>query len=61
VGDTRGESIFAFVYWKESFKMKHLANFNQTKNKHFFMMLIQVYSNKGPNPLQRGVITKMQK
>jgi hypothetical protein len=35
VGDTRGETIFTFVYWKESFKMKHLANFNQTWSKTF--------------------------
>jgi hypothetical protein len=35
VGDTRGGTIFTFVYWKESFKMKHQANFNQTWNKHF--------------------------
>jgi hypothetical protein len=35
VGDSRGETILTFVYWKESFKMKHLANFNQT--------LIQTY------------------
>jgi hypothetical protein len=35
VGDKRGETIFTFVYWKESFKMKNLANFNQTWYKHF--------------------------
>jgi hypothetical protein len=35
VGDRRGETIFTFAYWKEFFKMKHLANFNQTWNKHF--------------------------
>jgi hypothetical protein len=37
VGDTRGETIFSFVNWKESFtcKMKHLANFNQTWYKLF--------------------------
>jgi hypothetical protein len=35
MGDRRGGTIFTFVYWKESFKMKHLANFNQTWNKHF--------------------------
>jgi hypothetical protein len=30
-----GETIFAFLYWKESFKMKHLANFSQTWYKRF--------------------------
>jgi hypothetical protein len=35
VGDTIGETIFTFAYWKEFFKMKHLPNFNQTWNKHF--------------------------
>jgi hypothetical protein len=46
VVDTRGGTIFTFVYWKESFKMKHQANFNQTWNKHFLHVLIgiQIYS-----------------
>jgi hypothetical protein len=49
--DTRGGTIFTFVYWKESFKMKHEANFNQTLNKHF---LHNWNSNEGSSPLQRG-------
>jgi hypothetical protein len=32
MGDTKGGTIYTFVYWKESFKMKHLVNFNQTCN-----------------------------
>jgi hypothetical protein len=28
-------SCYICIYWKESFKMKHQANFNQTWNKHF--------------------------
>jgi hypothetical protein len=35
VGDTRGETICTFVYWKQSFKMKQLSIFNQTWYKHF--------------------------
>ena len=56
VRDTRGGTIFTFEYWKESFKMKHQANFNQTWNKHFLHVLIgiQIYSNEGSSPLQRG-------
>jgi hypothetical protein len=54
VGDTRGETIFAFVYFKESFKMKHLANFNQLGTNISCMMGIQVYSNEVLSPLQRG-------
>jgi hypothetical protein len=30
-GGHKGETIFAFVYWKESFEMKHQANFNKTR------------------------------
>jgi hypothetical protein len=52
VGDTRGETIFTFVHWKESFKMKHLTNFKLGTNISC-MMGIQVYSNEGPSPLQR--------
>jgi hypothetical protein len=48
VGDTRGGTIFTFVYWKESFKMKHQANFNQTWNKYFL-------HDWNSNPLQRRV------
>ena len=53
VGGHRGKTIFTFVFWKESFKMKLLANFNQTWYKHICMMEIQVYSNEGASPLQR--------
>jgi hypothetical protein len=60
VRDTRWETIFTFVYWKESFKMKHLANFKFGTNISC-MMGIQIYSNEGPNPLQRGIITKRKK
>jgi hypothetical protein len=46
-GGKRGEIIFTFVYWKESFKIKYLANFNQTWYTHFLHDgKIQVYSNE---------------
>jgi hypothetical protein len=54
VGDTRSETIFTFVYWKESLKMKHLANFIKLGTNISCMMGIQVYSNEGPSPLPRG-------
>jgi hypothetical protein len=34
---------------------------NKLCTKISFMMGIQVYSNEGPSPLQRGKITKVQK
>jgi hypothetical protein len=34
MGHNRGNN-FTWVYWKESFKMKHLTNFNQTWYKPF--------------------------
>jgi hypothetical protein len=35
VGDTRGETIFKFVCWEESFRIKYVAKINQTWYKHF--------------------------
>jgi hypothetical protein len=61
VVDIRRDTLFTFVYWEESFKMKHLANFNETCTNIFCMMGIQVYSNESPNHIQRGIITKVQK
>jgi hypothetical protein len=61
VGDKRGETIFTFVYWKESFKRKHLANFNQTWYKHFLHDGSSSLFKWSPSPLQRGIITKVQK
>jgi hypothetical protein len=29
-GEHKRGNCFTFVYWKESFKMKHLASFNKT-------------------------------
>jgi hypothetical protein len=47
---------------KESFKMKHLANFYQTWYNEFLLwrefMFIQ---NESPSPFQKGIITKVQK
>jgi hypothetical protein len=62
VEDTKGETIFTFLDWKKSFKMKHRANFHQTWYKHylawwefkFIQMKVQV-------PFKRGIITKVQK
>jgi hypothetical protein len=34
--------------------MKHLANVNQIWYKHFLHDGNSVYSNEGPNPLQKG-------
>jgi hypothetical protein len=41
--------------------MKHLANFNQTWYKPLLHEGIQVYANEESSPLQRGIITKVQK
>jgi hypothetical protein len=41
-------NYFTFVYWKESFKMKHRANGTNI----YYMVEIQVYSNEDPSPLQ---------
>jgi hypothetical protein len=54
---TREETIFTRVYWKESFKMKYLTNFNQLGTNHSCIKGIH----EGPGPLQRGIITKVQK
>jgi hypothetical protein len=51
------ETIFTLVYWKESLKMKHLAMHAisiKLGTNHSWMNGIQVYSNEGPNHLQRG-------
>jgi hypothetical protein len=51
VGNTRGETIFTSVYWKESFKMPISIKLGANIS---CMMGIQVYSNEGPSPLQKG-------
>jgi hypothetical protein len=48
----RGETNLK--YWKESFKMKHLANFNQTWYKHFLHDGNSSFFKWSPSPLQRG-------
>jgi hypothetical protein len=53
VGDTRGETIFTFVYWKESFKMNNWPISVKLGTNISCMMGIQVYSNEGPRSLQR--------
>jgi hypothetical protein len=54
VGDTRRETIFTFAYWKEFFKMKIFPISIKLGPNISCMMGIQVYSNEGRNPLQRG-------
>jgi hypothetical protein len=50
------------IYWKECFKMKHLANFNQTWYKPFLHEgNSSLFKMKVPSPLKRGIITKVQK
>jgi hypothetical protein len=54
VGDTRGETIFTFVYWKESFKIIILPISIKLGRNISCMMEIKVYSDEGPSPLQMG-------
>jgi hypothetical protein len=57
-GNTRGETIFICVYWKESFKINILLISIKLGTIHSCMN--RMYSNEGPCPLQReggGVIT----
>jgi hypothetical protein len=57
---TRGETIFTRIYWKESFKMKHLIPISiKLGTNRSCMKGIQVYLNEGLSPLERRIITKV--
>jgi hypothetical protein len=53
-GDTRGETIFTFVYWKELLKWNILPISIKVSTNMSCMMGTQFYSNEGQSPLQRG-------
>jgi hypothetical protein len=58
-GGHKRENYFYICILERIFYNETSGQF-QTWYKHL-LMGIQVYSNVGPNPLQRGIITKVQK
>jgi hypothetical protein len=56
-GHKRGNYFYIYIYRKDFYKMKQIKLGKNISS----MMGIQVYSNEGPNPLQRGIITKVHK
>jgi hypothetical protein len=59
---TIGEAISTCVYWIESFKLKHLANFNQTWYKPFLHEEnSSLFKWRTKSSSKGGIITKVQK
>jgi hypothetical protein len=60
-GHNRENHIHWCLYWKKIFSRTSRPIAIKLGTNISCMMRIQVYSNEGPSPLQRGIITKVQK